>query len=128
MHHIGVQHAGLVQHVALFDAGGRDDELGGGMLFRLDLSGGDSLGMGLVPAVGMGVEGSDKLIVGDDLGRCEHPVPGDGGLMHVSLPGGVLANGGESRARSRLLLDGGEAAHTVRPCCCWENHLPSAMP
>jgi hypothetical protein len=86
MHHVRVQHAGLVQNVALLDARCGHDEVGRGMLLRLRLAGRDRLGIGRVPAICMGVEGGDKLIIGDDFGRCEHPVPGDGGLMHVSLP------------------------------------------
>jgi hypothetical protein len=128
VHHVGVQHAGLVEHVALFDARGGDDEFGRGMLALPRPRPRRSAGRGLVPAVGIGVEGLDKLIVRDDLGRREDPVPGDGGLMHVSLPGGVCADGGQSRARSRLPLDGREATHTVRPCCFWANQPPSVIP
>jgi hypothetical protein len=92
MHYVGVQHAGLVEDVALLDARGGDDEFGRGMLPSPRPRPRRSRGVGLVPAVDIGVEGGDKLIVGDDFGRREDPVPGDGGLMHVSLPGGVCAD------------------------------------
>ena len=85
IHPRGVEHAGLVDHVALFDARRRQDELRRGMRLGLDGAFGDGIGMLGVEEVRMGVERRDQFVVGDGLGRCEDAGAGDRGLKHVCL-------------------------------------------
>ena len=82
-HARGVHQARFIQHIALFDTGGGKDEIGRGMRFRGDSTGGYGIGVLRVPQVGMRVKGCDQFVIGDDLGRGENPRPGDGCLVHI---------------------------------------------
>lgn len=85
VHDIGVEHAGLVHHVAAFDTAGLEDEVFGGVFFGGDLAGGDGFGVLEVETVRVGVEGDDEFGVGNALGGGEDPGAGDGGCMAHGL-------------------------------------------
>ena len=77
MHDPRIQHPSLVQHISLMNARGADDEPGRRRLLGVHFPRGDGLGMLSVVALGIGVEGHDQLIIGDDLLGGENSGAGD---------------------------------------------------
>uniref|UniRef100_A0A0N5A623 Porin n=1 Tax=Parastrongyloides trichosuri TaxID=131310 RepID=A0A0N5A623_PARTI len=85
-HPLGVDDARLVHDVARLDARGLLDEGFGRGRLGLDLSGGDGLRVGRVPAFRPRVVGADQLLVRDRLFRREQAGGGDDGFLHCMVP------------------------------------------
>jgi hypothetical protein len=71
LHARGVEHARLVDDVALPDARRLLDELDAGVHHRRQFAGGDAARIARVLQVGVGVEGLHQLGVGDDVRRVQ---------------------------------------------------------
>lgn len=77
VHYIRVQNAGLVHHIAVLDARGLEDELFRRVLHRLHRASCYRVGIRSVLLVCIGVEGGDKLGIGDDAIGRENTGAGD---------------------------------------------------
>ena len=86
-HAAGVEHAGLVHHVAALDAGGFFDEFDVGIGQRGAGSSGDLVGVAAVFQRSVLVEGLYQLGVGDGFGRRKQAGTANGDTVHgdVSL-------------------------------------------
>jgi hypothetical protein len=82
LHARGVQHAGLLQHIALLDARGLFDELDAGVHHGRQFARGDARRVAIVLQIGVGVEGLYQFGIGDDVRRPEEAGAGDDDVFH----------------------------------------------
>ena len=86
VHDRGIQHTRFVDHMALFDPAGFQDELFRGIFLRLKFTRRNRHGMLGIVQIDIGVEGRHKLGIGDDIVRRENTGSCDRGRMHIGSP------------------------------------------